>query len=224
MRSLFPSLLHGRTPSSRNRPGQAPQAPFQSGAVRDTWRARDGTAITLRAARPADRPLIQELVRGLSARSRYQRFFYPARELPADLLDRFTRNAAQEAMTLLAVIRHQGREQAVAMAQYVVVSYPQHCDFAVVVADAWQRAGLGTKLIQTLGRIARAAGIERIEGDMLAENEAMLRLALRLGFTLTPHEDGAYLLKVSQQLSEAELRRSSPAALAGDSRQPWAIA
>lgn len=172
--------------------------------VHDTWRLHDGSAITLRAVRADDGPLMQQLVRGLSLQSRYQRFFYPLHELTPDLLARFTQCDPKGAMTLLALARQNGRQVAVAMAQYVADPYPQRCDFAVVVADAWQGHGLGTRLIQTLACIAHAAGIGRIEGDILTENEAMQRLVSRMGFELTQHEDGAYLMKASKELGMAQ--------------------
>lgn len=182
--------------------------------VHDIWRLHDGSAVTLRAARADDGPLMQELVRGLSLQSRYQRFFYPLRELTPDMLARFTQHDLKAAMTLLALARQNGRQVAVAMAQYVADPYPQRCDFTVVVADAWQGHGLGTRLIQTLACIAHAAGIGRIEGDILTENEAMQRLVSRMGFGLTQHEDGAYLMKASKELGMTQPKCSPLTGLA----------
>lgn len=175
----------------------------------DLWRARNGSTITLRAATPEDGPAVQALVRGLSMKSRYQRFFYPVHELTPDLLARFTHNDPAQAMTLLAVTGTKGRETAIGMAQYVIGDRAGRCEFAVVVADAWQREGIATRLIRALIRIARAAGIERIEGDVLADNAPMLRLMLGMDFTLTEHQDGAYLRKASKLLSLPE-RTSAP--------------
>jgi RimJ/RimL family protein N-acetyltransferase len=205
-------------PFSRDWKHYLPFVTAASREVHDTWRLRDGTAVTLRGARADDGELIQELVRGLSLQSRYQRFFYPLHELPPAMLARFTNNAPTEAMTLLAVVRQDGREVAIAMAQYVADGYPEHCDFAVVVADAWQGKGLGKRLIQSLMCIARAAGIERIEGDVLAENEAMRRLMLSMGFRLTQHADGAYLRKASKELGVPEWKCSPLTVLAAQAR------
>ncbi|HYD95662.1 MAG TPA: GNAT family N-acetyltransferase, partial [Noviherbaspirillum sp.] len=149
-----------------------------------------------------------------SLQSRYHRFFYPLHELTPDMLARFLHNAPAEAMTLLAVIRQDGRERAIAMAQYVADRYPERCDFAVVVSDFWQRGGLGRKLIESLMCIARAAGIERIEGDVLSENEAMRKLLLDMGFSQRQHADGAYLRKVSKRLVAPEWKCTPLTALA----------
>lgn len=176
----------------------------------DLWRARNGSTITLRAATPDDAPAVQALVRGLSMKSRYQRFFYPVHELTPDLLARFTHNDPVQAMTLLAVTGTQGRETAIGMAQYAIGDRTGRYEFAVVVADAWQREGIATRLIRALVRTARAAGIERIEGDILTDNVPMLRLMLGMGFALAAHEDGAYLRKASKLLALPE-RTSAPA-------------
>lgn len=212
MRSLHPVMQNWRQVLSFGPVASSP--PMLQSEIRDTWRLRDGTAITLRAARETDGELMQAFVHGLSQESRYHRFFYPAHELPPKMLDRFTHNAPTGAMTLLALIQEPGREVMIAMAQYAADPYPERCDFAVVVGDAWQRAGLGTRLIQTLICIAREAGFERIEGDILAENRAMLRLMSGMGFRLVRHEDGPYLVRATKALDAPGWKCSPLTALA----------
>lgn len=179
------------------------------GEIRDTWRARNGTTITLRATREDDAGLLQELVRGLSLRSRYHRFFYAVHELPPETLHRFTHNEPHEAMNLIALVPCHGREVPVAMAQYVANDYPVQAEFAVVVADEWQREGLGRRLVETLACIARAAGIESIRGDILAENVSMQRMMLKMGFELEMHPEDAGLYRAVKTLSAPE-RKCSP--------------
>lgn len=196
--------------------------PFRATSARevhDTWRLPDGTPVTLRASRADDAGLIQELVRGLSLKSRYQRFFSPIHELTPRMLERFIRNAPGEAMTLLAVIRQDGREVAIAMGQYVADPHPDRCDFGVVVADAWQRGGLGRKLIESLICIARAAGFTRIEGDVLTENAAIHRLLMDIGFRFVRHPDGAYLGRVTKRLVAEEWKCTPLTALVRQARQ-----
>lgn len=183
---------------------RASQPALRPEEVHDIWRLRDGSSVLLRAAGAEDGPLLQELVRGLSLKSRYQRFFYPLHELTPAMLDRFTRHEPTGAMTLLALARKNGRQVPVAMAQYVADPYPLRADFAVVVADAWQRSGLGRRLVQTVMCIAHAAGVMRLEGDVLTENKAMLRLVSGMGFALMAHEEGAHLRKVSMELGMSQ--------------------
>lgn len=187
--------------------------PLSPDGMHDTWRLHDGTPVILRPARHDDGSLIQQMMRCLSMESRYHRFFYPLHELTPDMLERFTHNDPRHAMTLLVVTRHNGTETAIAMAQYVVNAGSEHADFAVVVADAWQRKGLAKTMIQALICIARAAGLERFEGDILAENEPMLRLMLKLDFAITSHPDGSYLRKAWKRLETPEWTCSPMAAL-----------
>jgi len=195
-KDYLPADLSGGTHASR--------ASDVSGEVREILRLKNGTVVTLRAAHAGDAERIQQLVRGLSVESRYHRFFYPLREVPPDMLARFTLSDPNGAMTLLAVRQHGGQEVAIGMAQYVADPYPDNGEFAVVVADEWQRSGLGTKLIQTLICVARAAGILRLQGDVLAENEPMVRLMVSMGFDMDTHADGAYLWKASKLLEAPE--------------------
>jgi hypothetical protein len=55
---------------------------------------------------------MQDLMRRLSSRSRYLRFFYSAHELTPAMVGSFTRNTPTEAMTLLAVVQEDGRDTA----------------------------------------------------------------------------------------------------------------
>jgi acetyltransferase len=185
------------------------------GEIRDTWRARNGATVTLRATREDDAGLIQELVGSLSLKSRYQRFFYAVHELPPETLYRFTRNNPHESMNLIAVIQCDGHEMPVAMAQYATDGNPGRAEFAVVVADEWQREGLGRRLVETLACIARAAGVACLEGDILADNEVMQRMMLKMGFELEMHPEDASLYRAVKMLLPApEKRCSSLAALA----------
>lgn len=181
---------------------------LRSDEVRDIWRMRGGRTVMLRAAGADDGALLQELMRSLSLQSRYQRFFYPLHQLTPAMLERFTQCEPTGAMTLLALARANDRQVPVAMAQYVADPYPRRADFAVVVADSWQRSGLGKRLVQTVMCVAHAAGVERLEGDVLAENGAMLRLVSSMGFALLPHADGAHLRKVSKELGAPQWKCS----------------
>lgn len=56
----------------------------------DVLSLANGRRVTVRPVLPQDAALEQALVRALSPSSRYQRFFAPIRELPADWLRRLT--------------------------------------------------------------------------------------------------------------------------------------
>lgn len=67
------------------------------------------------------------------------------------------------------------------MASYArVESRRDGADLAVVVADAWQRQGLATRLLSALSARARQAGITRFEVIIQGDNSAALGLLRRL--------------------------------------------
>ena len=63
------------------------------------------------------------------------------------------------------------------------------CEFAIVVADDWQGRGLGRRLMAQLIDVARARGLARMVGHILATNRSMLTLASSLGFTVGESPD-----------------------------------
>lgn len=136
----------------------------------------------LRPLRPEDAARVQAFVRGLSSRSRTERFFAPVAELSPRQLERITSGAG------LSLGAFDGRGEIVALAEYVR-SGEGEAEFAIVVADDWQGQGLGARLIGALLEHAKRSGIERLAGVTHAGNRAMRLLARRLGFGLRPDED-----------------------------------
>jgi acetyltransferase len=143
---------------------------------------RDGTAVTLRPIRPADAGIEQAFVHNLSDESRYYRFMDSMRELSPKMLSHFTEVDYDRHMALIAVNERDGTETQVGVARYVVGGDGTTCEFAIAIADDWQRKGLGTLLLQALMSAARAAGVRVMHGDVLAGNQRMLQLTARLGF------------------------------------------
>ena len=91
-----------------------------------------------------------------------------------------------------------------AEARYVVDASGESCEFAVVVADDWQQLGLARRLMHSLMRSAAEAGLQRMVGDVLATNQAMLSLARSLGFEVVRHPDGGAMVhRVQRALPHA---------------------
>lgn len=177
----------------------------------DAWRLRDGSLAVIRPAAPGDAPAIQALVRALTPTSRYSRFFSGVQELSPEWLERFSRAEPRQDVSLLASVIRDGKEILIGMGQYAANPYPERCDFAVLVADEWQGRGLGRRLLRNLECLAREAGFERIEGEVLAHNSTMLGLAHAMGYEARRVRESALFLHVSRPLALAE-RGCSPIA------------
>ncbi|MGN6765779.1 MAG: GNAT family N-acetyltransferase, partial [Rhizobiaceae bacterium] len=69
-------------------------------------------------------------------------------------------------------------------------------EYALLVRTDLQGHGIGWQLLQQILAYARAEKISRIEGIVLEDNKAMLKMCREFGFTVTHHPDepGAMLV------------------------------
>ncbi len=164
------------------------------------WSLADGTEITIRPIRPEDAELLQTFVRSLSEESRYFRFISTVQELSPRTVARLTQIDYDREMALIAVLAEGEREVELGAARYVTNPDGESCEFALVVADAWQGRGIGTKLMHSLMEVARANGLKALVGDVLASNANMLRLMEKLGFAIENHPEDPSLKRVRKAL------------------------
>jgi len=163
------------------------------------WPMRGGGQYTVRPIHPDDAQMLQALVRGLSAESRYFRFISSLAELSPAMLARFTLIDYDREMALVAVYKErkadaQGviteTERIIGVSRYITNPDQTSCEFSLVVADDFSGKGLGSRLMESIMEVAREKGLSEIEGLVLAKNPAMLKLMKSLGFGEKPfHED-----------------------------------
>jgi acetyltransferase len=156
----------------------------------------------IRAIRPEDAEPLQAFMRGLSDETRYYRFVQAIRELPQPMLARYTQVDYDRAMALVAESLPSAESGPLAqgaligVARYVQNPDGDSCEFALVVADAMQGRGIGTRLMKSLIEAARGKGLKRMVGLVLATNERMFRAMTRLGFVTEPAPGDATMRQV----------------------------
>jgi acetyltransferase len=166
-----------------------------------TFTLRDGATVTLRPIRPEDAAIEAAFVRNLSDESRYYRFMDHVRELPPKMLSHFTEVDYDNHMALIATIDDHGAEMQIGVARYVVSPGPLQGEFAIVVADAWQRRGVGTRLMRRLIDAAQARGLKSLYGEVLPANNKMLALMQNLGFTSSFDSADMSMIRVEKSLA-----------------------
>ena len=77
----------------------------------------------------------------------------------------------------------------------------ERAEFAIVVRDDVVGRGLGTLLMRKIMTYATSCGIREIFGDVLPENETMLSIRRRLGFTLRHNTDTPSIIRVNKMLA-----------------------
>lgn len=136
----------------------------------------------LAALEASDAALVERLFDRLSPESIYRRFFSPITSA-----EHFTRLVLREDALDRAAVAAVEDGELVGVAQYSRRPGADEADLAVMVADAWQRQGLGTRLVAALADRARGQGIERFAVDVQGDNYGSQRLLRRVapGLRLT---------------------------------------
>lgn len=159
-----------------------------------------GASVTLRPLRPDDIDIETAFVEGLSAETRANRLLGGAIRITREYMERLTQVNYERDMALAATVMLDDRETLLGVARYALENNGKSCEFALVIADAWQGRGIGHRLLEKLVAVARTRGVERIYGDTLASNRPLIELAKKLGFIPQRHPDEAYLTRVSLAL------------------------
>ena len=169
-------------------------------SVAQPWALANGVTATLRPIRPQDAAMEQQFVRDLSDEARYFRFMMGVRELTPEMLERFTRIDPAREMAFIITVMRNSLETEIAVGRYVINADDESAEFAIVVADDWQHQGVGSRLMQALIGHARARGLKRMDGFVLAANAKMLELMRELGFETHTSADDATTRIVTMQL------------------------
>jgi GNAT superfamily N-acetyltransferase len=77
---------------------------------------------------------------------------------------------------------------------------PGEAEVAFVVVDQYQGLGVGGALMRHITTIARAAGLEKLIAEVLAENRPMLQLFEKSGLRMSTKRE-AEVLHVTLRLS-----------------------
>jgi acetyltransferase len=93
-------------------------------------------------------------------------------------------------MAFIGETREGNKMIEIGVARLVLEPNKKQGEFAVLIADKYQGRGLGTKLTNMLIEVAKEKGVEKIYGQVMAENTKMIRLAEKLGFTTKGSRDG----------------------------------
>jgi acetyltransferase len=161
----------------------------------------DGRELLIRPILPEDEPALQAQVKRASPRDLRLRFFQPIRELPHAVAARMTQIDYNCEMAL--VVAGPGKPgEAEVYAAVHLISDPEDdkAEYSLIVDRNLADFDIGLLLMRRIIDYARQRGIREIYGEVLQENDAMLRINKALGFTVTPHLDEPGLLHVTLQI------------------------
>jgi len=159
-----------------------------------TWKMKNGTEVLLRPIRPEDEPAMVKFHETLSERSVYLRYFHmenlSSRVTHERLIRKCFIDYDREIALVAELANHaNGNYEIVAVGRLTRIHGTQDAEVAVLVADKYQRGGLGGELLARLIQIARNEKLDRLDATILLENMAMCGLVARCGFRLQKTAD-----------------------------------
>jgi GNAT superfamily N-acetyltransferase len=141
---------------------------------------RRGSADPAVRLRPLTRddPAVDTVFAGLSPESRRLRFHTPVARLSGAVRHALLDVDGRTHAGVVAEVRTVLGSQPVGIAR-LIGSEPGRAELALEVMDRWQNRGMGRRLLDALGELAGELGYRELYGEVLHENQAVVRLLCR---------------------------------------------
>lgn len=195
----------------------APPEGYPAHRVRDT-ELPDGTPVRLRPIVPDDALELRAGLKRLSERTRWLRFHSPVSDLPDDQLRHLATVDHHDREAIVAEVQVDRCWQPIGVARFDRTGEAE-AELAIVVEDEYQARGVGGLLLDHLIEAAREEGIDRLLGEVLAENRAVLGLLSGRGVALDAVREGT-VLHTTTWLVEPPADEPAPPARGSRLRQP----
>jgi len=155
--------------------------------LEEAVRLPSGREVFIRPIRPEDAPAHKAFVARMTPEDLRFRFLGVIRDVPPSEMARLTQIDYDREMAFLAIAPHAaGEPETLAVVRTVANPDSTKADFAVMVRSDMKRTGLGSLLMQKMIRYCKGRGVQELVGEVLADNQAMLNLTAKLGFTARP--------------------------------------
>ena len=163
----------------------------------------DGTPVLMRPLRPEDAALYPDFVANLTLEDSRLRFFVAIRELSEERIAQLTQLDYARAMAFIAIDEATGTMLGVVRLH--LDDDRRGGEYAVIVRSALKGHGLGWLLMQRMIEYARALGLKRVHGQVLAENTTMIRMCAELGFHIEDDPSSSGIKVVTLELAQPPL-------------------
>jgi GNAT superfamily N-acetyltransferase len=136
--------------------------------------------VEVRLAAPADRTGLREMFDRCSLPTRYHRFHAPVRAIPEQYLAEALSGSPFHHALVAGTGQGPGGERIVALASCCAFAEGA-AELGLLIEDAWQRNGLGARLLGDLVAHASASGLRVLEAQLLAEQAWIIGALRRYG-------------------------------------------
>jgi acetyltransferase len=155
--------------------------------------------VLIRPVAPGDADAWLAFVGGLSPATRFKRAARRLEDLTPEGARLATNPDPAHEIALVAVPERGG--ELCGVARLIFRDEGQTGEFLLVVADKWQRQGIGGRLLGALLDAAARRGVRTVDGAVLATNRGMIEFVERLGFAVEPSVPGEIAVRVVKHLA-----------------------
>jgi len=154
------------------------------------WTMRDGQEVLLRPIKPEDEPLWLEMFKGFSEESIRYRFFQVIKDTPHEVRVRYCNIDYDREIAIVAELADGGKRKFLGVCRVSLEPDGKSGELAIIVADEYQGAGLGSKMVDYALEVASDTNVEKVYSFMLPDNYRAQALMRKMGFELEDLEDG----------------------------------
>ncbi|HSO20697.1 MAG TPA: GNAT family N-acetyltransferase [Desulfosarcina sp.] len=159
---------------------------------------RNGTTVRFRAIKPSDEEEMRRLFYRFSDKAIYYRYFTPIKTMPHARMQAYVNVDYRDVLSVVGLVGPPGQGRIIAEARFARHRDKPYVDVAFVVDEDYQGLGIATYLYRMIARLARQRGARGMTADVLATNQAMIKVFEKGGYPVRSRfEDGAYALTVS---------------------------
>ena len=153
-----------------------------------TWTAKDNSEVTIRPILPEDEALLAKFHTLLSDRTVFMRYLQPMMLQERVLHDRLARICHcdyDREIVLVAERKDDAEDRSLlGVVRLSKLHGTNEARLSILIGDPYQGLGLGNELVRRTIEVARSERLSRLSAIMTADNQVMLHLFQKLGFTI----------------------------------------
>jgi len=160
---------------------------------------KGGTEVTLRPIKPEDEPLWLNLLGSCSKESIYLRFRYFFQWASHEVASRYCYIDYDREIAIVAEAMEKGARKLIGVGRLIADPDHESVEYAVLIADAYQKKELGKILTEYCLEIAKKWKLRRVVAVTTTDNRAMITVFEKLGFEFN-YETGDNTVEVWKEI------------------------
>ncbi len=158
--------------------------------------AKEQLEVLLRPIQSEDEPLVEKMFTYISKESLYFRFFGYVPHVTHEFLTRFTNIDYDREIAIIAEIEENEGRKMIGVVRIITDGWGESAEYAILIADPWQKHGLGSIMTDFILEVAKDKGISKIYASVLATNKGMIRLFEKKGFQIKREGFDSYYAEI----------------------------